>query len=124
MKAVTRSAIILNNCCNSDKNVIQTKEQESIVSACLRGDNVFFTGGAGTGKSTLLMVIVEKLIAQHGKHTVFVTATTGLAACAVGGTTVHQFAGSNNIFLYPDRELYHLVYDLLVDSQCRLCVLQ
>lgn len=63
------------------------------MSACLRGDNVFFTGGAGTGKSTLLIEIVEKLIAQHGKHTVFVTATTGLAACAVGGTTVHQFAG-------------------------------
>jgi thymidine kinase len=56
-------------------------------------------GGAGTGKSSLLLLIVEKLIAKHGKHTVFITATTGLAACAISGTTVHQFAGitvSNN----------------------------
>jgi ATP-dependent DNA helicase PIF1 len=73
--------------------VSNTQEQKDIISACLAGKNVFFTGGAGTGKSTLLLLIVEKLIAKHGRCNVFVTATTGLAACAVGGTTIHQFAG-------------------------------
>lgn len=73
--------------------MVHTEEQKNIVSACLAGKNVFFTGGAGTGKSTLLLYIVEKLIAKHGRCNVFVTATTGLAACAVGGTTIHQFAG-------------------------------
>jgi ATP-dependent DNA helicase PIF1 len=45
----------------------------------------YLLGGAGTGKSSLLLLIVEKLIAKHGRHTVFITATTGLAACAVSG---------------------------------------
>ena len=29
----------------------------------------------------------------HSKESVFVTGTTGLAACAIGGTTVHSWAG-------------------------------
>ena len=70
-----------------------TTEQSNIITACLNGENVFFTGGAGTGKSTLLLQIIEKLNIKYGKHTVYVTATTGLAACAIGGTTVQQFAG-------------------------------
>ena len=50
-------------------------------------------GGAGTGKSALLSHIIPALLKKHSKEEVFVTATTGLAACAIGGTTVHQFAG-------------------------------
>ena len=46
-----------------------------------------------SGKSSLLMVAVKRLVQIHGQHTVFVTATTGLAACAIGGITVQQFAG-------------------------------
>lgn len=80
-----------------EEMVSHTQEQKDIIAACLAGKNVFFTGGAGTGKSTLLLLIVEKLIAKHGRCNVFVTATTGLAACAVGGTTIHQFAGMCNV---------------------------
>ena len=79
-----------------------TSEQERITTACLAGRNVFFTGGAGTGKSTLLLQIVEKLIAKYGRTAVFVTATTGLAACAIGGTTVHQFAGEKYLNIIPN----------------------
>jgi hypothetical protein len=71
--------------------------QNSVLDACLRGRNVFYTGGAGTGKSTLLTVLITRLIALHGAKSVFVAATTGLAACAVGGTTVHQFAGISSV---------------------------
>lgn len=70
-----------------------TAEQQQVLEACLQGRNVFYTGGAGTGKSTLLTVIIDRLIELHGPRGVYVTATTGLAACAVGGSTVHQFAG-------------------------------
>jgi len=35
---------------------------------------------------------------QHGEDAVFVTATTGLAACAIGGSTLHNFAGIGGLF--------------------------
>ena len=72
---------------------VLTEEQEGVLAAALHGTSIFFTGGAGTGKSSLLLRIIEQLVQKHGQHTVFVTATTGLAACAIGGITVHQFAG-------------------------------
>ena len=68
-------------------------EQQQIIRLCREGRNVFFTGGAGTGKSTLLGSVIEVLRTVHSSEAVFVTATTGLAACAIGGTTLHQFAG-------------------------------
>lgn len=57
--------------------------------------SVFFTGSAGTGKSVLLREIIRALRQKH-KHEidrVAVTASTGLAACNVGGVTLHSFAG-------------------------------
>lgn len=57
--------------------------------------SVFFTGSAGTGKSVLLREIIsalrQKFIREPDR--VAVTASTGLAACNVGGVTLHSFAG-------------------------------
>lgn len=50
------------------------------------------TGCAGTGKSLVLNRILTRL-AEAGVSGVFPTATTGLAACQVKGTTLQQFAG-------------------------------
>lgn len=71
-----------------------TDEQELVLKACCQDShNIFFSGSAGTGKSSLLKVIIEALRSKYGANSVFVTATTGLAACAIEGITVHQFAG-------------------------------
>lgn len=64
-------------------------EQEEILQACLRGKNVFFTGSAGTGKSFLL----RKIIATFPPDGTIATASTGVAACLIGGVTLHSFAG-------------------------------
>ncbi|KAL6774453.1 hypothetical protein ACKKBG_A25060 [Auxenochlorella protothecoides x Auxenochlorella symbiontica] len=64
-------------------------EQQRAVALVRAGKNVFFTGCAGTGKSRLLAAIMSVL----PPSTTFVTASTGLAACALGGTTIHAFAG-------------------------------
>lgn len=69
------------------------EEQERIVTAIRAGINVFYTGGAGTGKSTLLRYIIDLCRSLRGEDTVFVTATTGLAACSLQGSTLHQLFG-------------------------------
>lgn len=46
-------------------------------------------GCAGTGKSLLL----RHILAALPRDTTFVTGTTGLAACHLGGTTINAFAG-------------------------------
>ena len=57
--------------------------------------SVFFTGSAGTGKSVLLRQIIRHLRDHYRSESdrVAVTASTGLAACNVGGVTLHSFAG-------------------------------
>ncbi|GFX94273.1 ATP-dependent DNA helicase PIF1 [Trichonephila clavipes] len=66
-----------------------TMEQKRVMSAVLTGRNVFFTGSAGTGKSFLLKRILGALAPEN----TFATASTGVAACQIGGITLHAFAG-------------------------------
>lgn len=59
----------------------------------LSGESVFLTGPAGAGKTFILNQFI-KLAKAEGKH-VSVTATTGLAATHLGGTTIHSWSGIN-----------------------------
>lgn len=84
--------------------MLTSQQQEVLRSVILGGKSVFFTGGAGTGKSFLLKQIVARL----DPRTTFVTASTGIAACAVGGTTIHHFAGIGG-FSLADKPVDELV---------------
>ncbi|XP_068056140.1 ATP-dependent DNA helicase PIF1 [Anomalospiza imberbis] len=64
-------------------------EQEAVLGAVRSGKSIFFTGSAGTGKSFLLKRIVGSL----PPNVTYPTASTGVAACHIGGTTLHAFAG-------------------------------
>ncbi|KAG8343754.1 DNA repair and recombination protein [Trypanosoma vivax] len=69
-----------------------SKEQQRAVRYALQGRNLFITGGAGSGKSLVIREIVRQL--RHVKRrNVFVTATTGVAALNVRGSTLNSFAG-------------------------------
>lgn len=70
-----------------------TDEQNKVLVHVRNGQSVFITGSAGTGKTVLLKQIIKILKKTYGKSRVFVTASTGIAACAIGGQTVHSFAG-------------------------------
>ncbi|GEQ70582.1 hypothetical protein JCM33374_g4260 [Metschnikowia sp. JCM 33374] len=74
--------------------VTLSDEQLAIVDAVVkRGDNVFFTGSAGTGKSVVLRSVVAELYRKYGQNFVGVTASTGLAACNIKGQTIHKYLG-------------------------------
>ncbi|KAL0237064.1 hypothetical protein PCE1_000461 [Barthelona sp. PCE] len=71
-----------------------TSGQKKVFDAVMDGDsNVFFTGAAGTGKSFLLKLIIKALRQRYNEREIYVTAPTGVAACNIGGTTLHSFGG-------------------------------
>lgn len=81
---VRQSAISLSN------------EQELVKElVCEKNKSVFFTGPAGTGKSVLMRAIIAQLKKKFAKdpERLAVTASTGLAACNIGGMTLHSFSG-------------------------------
>ncbi|HEU4830823.1 MAG TPA: PIF1 family DEAD/DEAH box helicase [Candidatus Saccharimonadales bacterium] len=57
----------------------------------LSGESVLLTGPAGAGKTFVLNQFI-RIAKSEGKH-VSVTATTGLAATHLGGTTIHSWSG-------------------------------
>ncbi|CAK3864288.1 ATP-dependent DNA helicase PIF1 [Lecanosticta acicola] len=76
--------------------VFLSEEQQHVLELVIeKKKSVFFTGSAGTGKSVLMREIIASLRKKYSREPdrVAVTASTGLAACNVGGVTVHSFAG-------------------------------
>lgn len=65
--------------------------QKLALEIMLSGVSVLLTGPAGSGKTHVLNQFIRYAKAD-GKH-VSVTATTGLAATHLGGTTIHSWAG-------------------------------
>jgi ATP-dependent DNA helicase PIF1 len=82
------------------KEELLSQEQALVLDCVSRGENIFFTGAGGTGKSFLLHRIIDKCRGSFGKEAVFITASTGIAAAHLGGTTLHSFAGMVSSMLF------------------------
>ncbi|KAH9610920.1 hypothetical protein KSS87_008839 [Heliosperma pusillum] len=76
-----------------DSKIVWNDQQLRIIEAIKRGESVFITGSAGTGKTMLIEHLIKLLVKKHGRKTVYVTASTGVAACALRGQTLQSFAG-------------------------------
>ena len=66
-------------------------DQKTALKILHSGENVFITGQAGSGKTFLLNKFINE--ARKKGKTVAVTATTGLAATHLNGTTIHSWSG-------------------------------
>ncbi|GLB36504.1 putative dna repair and recombination [Lyophyllum shimeji] len=71
-------------------SVSLSSEQQEVLDRVKQGRSVFFTGSAGTGKSVLLREIIKTLQERGG---LAITASTGIAAVNIGGSTLHSWAG-------------------------------
>src|SRR3954463_13312939 len=66
-------------------------DQALALEIMLQGESVFLTGPAGSGKTYVLAEFIRR--AKREGLTVAVTATTGLAASHLGGSTIHSWSG-------------------------------
>lgn len=73
-------------------------EQQHVVDLIMQGKNVFYTGSAGCGKSTVLQAAVRRL--RETDKNVHVLAPTGKAALGVGGETTWSYLG----WVVPDKK--------------------
>ncbi len=64
-------------------------QQKSVINSFESGKNIFVTGGAGTGKSYLLNFLKR----NYPVSRLEITASTGVAAINVGGSTIHSWSG-------------------------------
>ena len=67
-------------------------QQLAALQYALQGYNLFLSGSAGCGKSTITKQEIIKLLRYAGKNVV-VTGTTGVSGIDMGGVTIHLFAG-------------------------------
>jgi ATP-dependent exoDNAse (exonuclease V) alpha subunit len=81
-------------------------DQALALEIVLSGESALLTGPAGSGKTYLLNQLVSQA-KQDGKM-VAVTATTGLAASHLGGTTIHSWSGLGIHDSFPAHYLANL----------------
>lgn len=80
--------------------------QQLALKIMLAGYSVLLTGAAGSGKTYLLRKFIRSARAKGKK--VSVTATTGLAATHLGGTTIHAWSGIGILDELPDGFVEHM----------------
>lgn len=81
-------------------------KQSLALEILLSGKSALLTGPAGTGKTFVLNQFI-RASKDEGKY-VSVTATTGLAATHLGGTTIHAWAGIGVLDYLLDRFVDHI----------------
>ena len=66
-------------------------KQTQALRAMMEGHSVFLTGAPGSGKTYVLNQFIKA--AKTAKKRLAVTASTGIAATHIGGTTIHSWSG-------------------------------
>ncbi|ONH69630.1 ATP-dependent DNA helicase PIF1 [Cyberlindnera fabianii] len=93
--------------------VILSEEQADVLERVVNGESLFYTGSAGTGKSVLLRSIIKRLKTMYRPGEVAVTASTGIAACNIGGVTLHSSITLQTVFRQKgDLEFIEMLNDM------------
>lgn len=81
-------------------------QQEKALQILKSGRNVFLTGSAGTGKTYVLNQFIQHL--KDAKVEVAVTASTGIAATHIKGSTIHSWSGIGVKQVFSGKDLANL----------------
>lgn len=76
-----------------DTKVTLNKQQAKALSVMLKGENIFITAPAGTGKTFLINHFCSMIREQDPIKNIAITSTTGVSAILLGGSTLHSYLG-------------------------------
>jgi ATP-dependent DNA helicase PIF1 len=91
--------------------------QETALTICKTGANVFLTGEPGSGKTHTVNRYVEYL-RSHGIEPA-ITASTGIAATHIGGMTIHSWSGISIKDKLSPQELDHIVKKSYIEKRIK-----
>ncbi len=90
--------------------------QKNALSIMKKGENVFLTGPAGTGKSEVINCFVKK---RPRNRRVYITSTTGISAIKIKGRTIHSFAGIGTGSADVQRLITHILKERKLKDKWR-----
>jgi len=76
---------------HSKGHITLSNEKMTVMNAISRGEYLFLTGSAGTGKRYVFNFVVKILKKLHGPGFVFVTTSRGISTCHLSGMNLHSF---------------------------------
>lgn len=82
-------------------------KQSEALQALHSGANIFLTGEAGSGKTHVLNQFIDEVRAED--RMVAITASTGIAATHIGGTTIHSWSGIGVLDSLDEHQLRKIV---------------
>ena len=93
-----------------------SKGQKDALAIMLRGENIFLTGPAGTGKSEIITQFMKQRPRSKRVH---VTSTTGISAIKIKGRTIHSFAGIGTGSADVQRLITHILKERKLKEKWR-----
>lgn len=75
------------------QNDCKASSQLEVFARLLNRENLFVSGIAGSGKSSIVTPFINYIRSEFPENTVAVVAPTGAAAANIGGSTLHRWAG-------------------------------
>lgn len=93
--------------------------QQEAIAIMLSGKNVFLTGEPGAGKTYTLNQFIEQ--ARQFNKRIAITASTGIAASHLGGTTIHSWSGLGIADSISDSELDRMSWKPQIQEKYNRC---
>lgn len=89
--------------------------QKDAIKTMLSGANVFLTGPPGSGKTYTLNEFIDE--AEDEGSRVAITASTGIAASHIGGTTIHSWSGIGIKDVLTKQDLTKMTYNKRLEKR-------